>query len=69
METVLKMVAERVGKLECYEKPKEMEVNLFLRFKVEIDFTKPLLRGPHIRLMGGQLWIPLKYEFLPSYYY
>ncbi|XP_042942840.1 uncharacterized protein LOC122277023 [Carya illinoinensis] len=39
----------------------------FLRIRVEIDITKPLLRGIFISVEGKQTWIQLRYERLPSF--
>lgn len=34
---------------------------------MEIDFLKPLMKEINIRIAGERLWIPLKYEGLPSF--
>ncbi|KAL8499061.1 hypothetical protein ACS0TY_022141 [Phlomoides rotata] len=42
-------------------------IGKFIRFKVSLNITKPLLRGITIRLKGKYLWLPLRYESLPIY--
>ncbi|KAF5458477.1 hypothetical protein F2P56_022503 [Juglans regia] len=38
-----------------------------LRARVEVDISKPLIRGRFIELEGMQLWLPFKYERLPAF--
>ncbi|KAF5465302.1 hypothetical protein F2P56_015322 [Juglans regia] len=38
-----------------------------LRAKVEVDITKPLIRGRLLTVDRSQKWIPFKYERLPSF--
>lgn len=66
-EMTIRSIAGRIGDLECFERPDELESNLFLRFKVEINILKPLLKGLTCRFSGNPIWISLKYESLPSY--
>ncbi|KAL8473873.1 hypothetical protein ACS0TY_030652 [Phlomoides rotata] len=68
-EMVLKQLAGRVGILEGYDKASDIGVLCYMRFKVAIDLSKPLLKGVTVKLGGEQLWIPFKYESLPSYCY
>lgn len=49
--------------------PLELEPNPFIRFKVEIDITKPLQKGFYCHFGGDSIWISLRYESLPSYCY
>lgn len=60
-------LAQRIGKLEAYDPPIAHNFGNYVRFKVEIDISKPLLKGLKIRFGGEVLWIPLKYESLPFY--
>ncbi|XP_041009301.1 uncharacterized protein LOC121253336 [Juglans microcarpa x Juglans regia] len=39
----------------------------FLRMKVKIDITRPLCRGRLLKLDDKQVWLPFKYERLPSF--
>ncbi|KAL8469470.1 hypothetical protein ACS0TY_032350 [Phlomoides rotata] len=67
-EHVLKTLAGRVGRLISFEKPGTL-VSPFLRFRVDMDITRPLLRGIKIRIGGSMFWISLRYESLPPYCY
>lgn len=60
-------LAKKVGALETYEPPGDHNVGNFIRFKVEIDVTKKLMKGFRFRFGGELLWAPLKYESLPLY--
>ncbi|KAL8493016.1 hypothetical protein ACS0TY_024286 [Phlomoides rotata] len=64
---VIKSLAAKFGTLECYEVLDELSPNRFLRFKVSIDYTHPLLRGLYIRFEGEPVWIDVRYESLPVY--
>lgn len=39
----------------------------YLRVKVWVDITKPLVRGSLMNPLGNQTWIAMKYERLPSF--
>ena len=41
----------------------------YLRVRVEIDSTEPLLRGKKIKLGGRSMWVYFKYERLPLFCY
>ncbi|XP_057780018.1 uncharacterized protein LOC130998623 [Salvia miltiorrhiza] len=41
----------------------------FARFRVELDITTPLMHDITIYFGGKNLWIPLKYENLPTFCY
>ncbi|KAL8510505.1 hypothetical protein ACS0TY_017356 [Phlomoides rotata] len=68
-ERVLRLIAAKVGVLECFESLDECDLLGCLRFKVEVDITRPLMKGIQIRVAGEMLWLPLKYESLPFYCY
>ncbi|KAH6824444.1 hypothetical protein C2S53_002854 [Perilla frutescens var. hirtella] len=61
---------DRLDRLESFV---EMDDNIdgyvgnYLRIKVLIDVTKPILRGLTIKLNGKKLWIPIKIESLPVF--
>lgn len=40
-----------------------------LKSLVEVDLTKPLMRGTKIRLEEEYVWVNFKYEQLPQFYY
>ncbi|KAL8552286.1 hypothetical protein ACS0TY_001108 [Phlomoides rotata] len=66
-EISLRLFTKQIGILESVEKSDEDSVGTFIRFKVSINITKPLMRGISIRVKGKHLWLPLKYESLPIY--
>ena len=45
------------------------DVGCFLRVKIRLDITKPLMRGVTITVDGKDRWCPLVYEFLPDFCY
>lgn len=44
-DDVVKMVAWKIGTLECYDSPTINNYGDFVRFKVAIDISKPLMKG------------------------
>ncbi|KAL8472347.1 hypothetical protein ACS0TY_029532 [Phlomoides rotata] len=66
-EHSLRLLAKGVGHLIAYEKPTQLEVKKILKFRVDINVSKPLLRAITIRCSGEDLWVSLKYESLPSF--
>ncbi|KAL8499846.1 hypothetical protein ACS0TY_019733 [Phlomoides rotata] len=66
-EATLISIAKRIGELDIFEPPDGLNLGYYLRFKVSIDITKPLMRGLLIKIKGDALWIPIKYEALPFY--
>lgn len=66
-EAVFQLIGGRIGMLECYEKPSILDPTEYFRLKVEINITKPLLRGLNIKIGGDVLWLPFSYESLPNY--
>ncbi|KAL8478879.1 hypothetical protein ACS0TY_030676 [Phlomoides rotata] len=68
-DKVLRLIAMKVGDLECFESVTEGESSRYLCFKVNMGITRPLLKGITIWVAGELLWLPLKYEALPYYYY
>lgn len=64
--TTATAIAARIGNLEEVDRS-ESYTGSFLRFKVNIELTDPLLRGVMLRLPDRMAWIPLKYEHLPIY--
>lgn len=41
----------------------------FLKIKVWVDITRPLVRGGLIHYLGNPLWIAFKYEQLPNFFF
>lgn len=40
---------------------------LFLQARILVDISKPLVRDTLIKIEGKPIWIPFKYERLPSF--
>lgn len=59
-------IAQRMGTFEEID-TNENYAGSFMRFKVIVDITEPLLRGIMLKTEDGTVWIPLKYESLPIY--
>ncbi|KAL8466365.1 hypothetical protein ACS0TY_035461 [Phlomoides rotata] len=66
-EAALISIAHWVGEFEVFEPPDGSNVSSYLRFKVSMDITKPLLRGMTLRFNGDDIWVPISYESLPFY--
>lgn len=66
-ETSLRLFAKQIGTLESVDASDEDSIGKFVRIKISINITKPLMRGITIRAKGKRLWLPLKYESLPIY--
>lgn len=66
---MIKLLAGKVGVLEAYESPANLNCSEFLRFKVHIDVTQPLRRGIHVKLGENTMWVPFTYEALPYFCY
>ncbi|KAL8529621.1 hypothetical protein ACS0TY_006884 [Phlomoides rotata] len=60
-------IAGRLGTLVSFESHDPNEPVEFIRVKVEIDITKPLRKGLNVRFDGVVMWIPIKYESLPTF--
>lgn len=53
-EGVIIVIARKVGTLECYEKPSMEDPTEFVRYKADINISKPLLMGVQQNLM---VWV------------
>ncbi|KAL8529777.1 hypothetical protein ACS0TY_007001 [Phlomoides rotata] len=60
-------IAGRLGTLVAFENYDPIVPVEYVRIKVEIDITKPLRKGLNVRFDGDVLWIPIKYEALPTF--
>ncbi|KAK6158791.1 hypothetical protein DH2020_006105 [Rehmannia glutinosa] len=65
--TYATLLANQIGQLEILDNSTEGLFGKFLRFKVQVDLTKPLVRGITVKLKGKLCVLPLKYESLPTY--
>lgn len=60
----------QLGKVEEVFLPKGDFFHAYIRVRVEVNITEPLLRGTYIRLRDGvRQWIHFTYEKLPVYCY
>lgn len=55
---VIRSIAAKIGTLVAYENPSELNMEEFVRFRVCLDFTRPLLRGLHIKVGGKSCGSP-----------
>lgn len=68
------VIGELIGKVvEVDAEEDGSAVGKFMRIKIRLDITKPLMRGVTIDVGDGDdvkpLWCPLCYEFLPDFCY
>ncbi|XP_057793078.1 uncharacterized protein LOC131009683 [Salvia miltiorrhiza] len=66
--SIIRNIGKQIGVVEEVDE-RANYAGCFARFKVNFDVTTPLLRGLTICLEAKQLWIPLKYEHLPTFCY
>lgn len=57
---VIKSIASRVGKLEAYDVPHDQNPEEFIRFRAEMDFLKPQMKGIYVQFGGDLLCLPLE---------
>ncbi|KAL8469720.1 hypothetical protein ACS0TY_032531 [Phlomoides rotata] len=62
-------IVNHVGVLEVFEPLEGLNLRSYLRFKVAINITKPLLKGLKIKIREKEKWILIKYESLLFYYF
>ncbi|KAL8552519.1 hypothetical protein ACS0TY_001269 [Phlomoides rotata] len=68
-ETVIRSITSRVGVITFLKNPSADDPYKFVRFKVQIDIQKPLLRGIRIKIAGKSIWILFTYKSLPFFCY
>lgn len=39
----------------------------YVRVKIAVDITKPLIKGVHVVIGDEKLWLPTKFEALPTF--
>lgn len=68
-EYVGKLIGSKVGQVEEVELEEgEMAWGEFMRVRIKIDVTKPLLRGKMLNLgSNGPVWVCFSYERLPDF--
>lgn len=68
-QPVLKQLASKVGKLVEVDEESTNGLSRSIRIRAEIDLLKPLKKGLKMMVDGQNLWLPIKYERLPSFCY
>ena len=65
------LIGKSIGKVVQDADPEDDDAGSeFLRVRINIDISKPLLRCSKLRLEGKQVgWVGLKYEQLPNFCY
>jgi hypothetical protein len=66
------LIGDRVGEfMEMDGVEDGMAVGKYLRIKVRLDITTPLMRGTMMEVddVGRIIWCPFEYEFLPDFCY
>ena len=64
---IAEQLCEAIGKVNVGTDEAKTEGDNFMRVQVTIDISQPLCRGRVILLDSGkELWVPFKYERLPS---
>lgn len=65
-----KILGKAIGEvIECEVDSDGLGWGPFLRIKVWVDITKPLIQGSLISNQGNPLWIAFKYKRLPNFYF
>lgn len=65
---IAEQLCEAIGEVNVGTNKVETEGDNFMRVRVTIDISQPLCRGHVISLDNGKdLWVPFKYERLPSF--
>lgn len=68
--TIVHRLCTNLGSVEEVYPPKGDGPPAYIRVKVQIDITEPLMRGTYLRLRNGtRQWIAFTYERMPMYCY
>ncbi|KAL2895154.1 hypothetical protein RDABS01_011063 [Bienertia sinuspersici] len=62
-------IANRIGTFVEFDSSNPFGYRKFMRFRVDLDISKPLMRGMKILVGGAQKWVDFKYEKLPEFCY
>ncbi|KAL2938973.1 hypothetical protein RDABS01_022422 [Bienertia sinuspersici] len=62
-------IANRIGTFVEFDSSDSFGYRKFMRFRVDLDISKPLMRGMKILVGGTQKWVDFKYEKLPDFCY
>ncbi|XP_057793093.1 uncharacterized protein LOC131009698 [Salvia miltiorrhiza] len=66
---VIKNLGKRLGNFLEFDESSTSGLTRSIRIRVVVDIQKPLRRGLNIIMDGSTLWLPIKYERLPSFCY
>jgi hypothetical protein len=62
------MIGSAIGQLEEVETDEErVGWGQFLRAKIRMDLTKPLMRGRRLKVCGVSMWVDFQYKRLPRF--
>jgi hypothetical protein len=63
-----KQIGAAIGEVEMIDTDEEgVGWGEFLRARIKLDITKPLLRGRRMKLGGNSIWARFQYEQLPYF--
>jgi hypothetical protein len=63
-----KQIGASIGEVEMVETDDEgVGWGEYLRARIKIDLTKPLLRGRRLKIHGNSIWVRFQYEHLPHF--
>lgn len=68
-KAVIRSIASRVGSLIAFDKQLASNPEDFVRFRVDLEFDKPPKNSVIMCFDGEPIWLPLRYEGLPSFWY
>jgi hypothetical protein len=63
-----KMIGSSIGQVEEVDTDEDgVGWGKFLRVRIRVDLTKPLMRGKRLKVQGVSMWIDFQYERLPRF--
>ena len=67
-QEVGRQIGASIGKVEMVDTDEEGAVwGEFLRARIKLDLTKPLLQGMRLKIQGKSIWVRFQYEQLPRF--
>jgi hypothetical protein len=67
-QEVGRQVGAPIGEVEMVDTDEEGAAwGEFLRVRIKVDLTKPLLRGRRLKIKGKSIWVRFQYEQLPRF--
>ncbi|KAL2903855.1 hypothetical protein RDABS01_002565 [Bienertia sinuspersici] len=62
-------IANKMGKFVDFDGTDPFGYKKYMRFRVDLDISKPLMRGLKVQVGGAQKWVEFKYEKLTDFCY